>query len=525
MEDAEGRRDEQIEGASPGSAWPPPGVGLDSPPIGSSLTGDWKAPQSAALPARRRRRRVPVVVGTVVALLAGATFFVLARQNDGEAASVKHPSAWDPRLTELVDFVEKDRDLEFQHPVQVDFLTPEQYKDSAAAEAQKITDKDRREMEQTVALLRAFGLIEGDVDLLDRLSQLTEEGTLAYYDPVTERVTVRGTELTLGVKGTLVHELTHALQDQHFNIKSLSDDDQTMKEAEAASFLRNLVEGDAVRVQKHWVESLDKDDQGTYAEQSAASSNDADLEGIPEVIIASVGTAYSFGEALVGAIAANGGNTSVDAAFRSPPTSDEQVFDAFRYLAKDQPQTVAPPALKAGEKTIADSEPQTFGAFMLFVTLAQRHDPVAAMHAVDGWGGDQMVIFERGGRQCARVHLAADTVADRDEMQSGLQKWVDGMPPGVASLARAGELIELSSCDPGATHKPTGGSMQEALGIPLARVSMAVAVMDMWDVDADQARCYSGKVVQEFAIEQFNAPNPTPADVQKFGELAASCIS
>ena len=528
MDEVEGRSDEQVEGAGYGPPWPPPELSPTQRPTGSSPTGDWRAPWDAPLATPRRRRQLPVVIGTVIALLAGATAFVLTRQEDGEAApaeqpaAAKHPSTWDPRLTELVDFVEKDRDLEFLQPVHVDFLTPEEYKDSAAAEAQKVTEKDRREMTQAVALLRAFGLIEGDVDLLDRLTQLTEEGTLAYYDAVTERVTVRGTELTLAVKGTLVHELTHALQDQHFNIKSLADKDQTRKEAEAASFLRNLVEGDAVRVQNHWVESLEEADQQTYGEENRASSDDANLEGIPEVIIASFGTAYSFGNALVEAIGADGGNPAVDAAFRSPPTSDEQIFDAFRYLAKDQPQTVAPPALKEGEKPIEESEPGMFGAFMLFVTLAQRLDPLAAMHAVDGWGGDQMVTFERDGRQCARVHLAAETVGDRNEMQAGLQKWVNGMPRGVASLSRVGELIELNSCDPGVAHKPADVSIQEALSLPLARVSLAVTVMSMWDIDAQVARCYSGKIVQEYTPEELASVGP--ADVQGFSQLAASCM-
>ncbi|HYH48915.1 MAG TPA: hypothetical protein VEG38_05135 [Acidimicrobiia bacterium] len=518
MDDVEGRTDDQssdrMEGASP--------------------IPEWRAPEGTDRPAPRRARRVPVAVGTVVALLAGAMAFVVVRQDGGEAAGAKpvksaeppkHPSAWDPRLTDLVDFVEKDRDLRFEHPVYVDFLTPEEYKTSAAAEAQKLTDKERREIEQTVSLLRSFGLLEGDVDLLDRMIQLTEEGTLAYYDPMTERVTVRGTELTLGVKGTLVHELTHALQDQHFDLKPMVAEDQTMKEAEAASHLRNLVEGDAVRVENHWVESLGKTDQKTYAEQGQAVGNEADLEGIPEVIIAAMGTPYSFGHGLVEAIAATGGNTSVDMAFRSPPTSDEQIFDAFRYLAKDQPQTVAAPALKEGEQTIPDSEPQSFGAFMLFVTLAQRLDPVPAMRAVDGWGGDQMVIFNRDGRQCARVHLAADSVADRNEMQAALQKWVAGMPAGVASLSRAGELIELNSCDPGAKYKPAGRSIQEALNVPLTRVTMAVTVMAMWDADAEQARCYTGKVIQEFTVEELSAPTATPADTKRIEELAASCIS
>jgi hypothetical protein len=215
----------------------------------------------------------------------------------------------------------------------------------------------------------------------------------------------------------------------------------------------------------------------------------------------------------------------VDAAFGSPPTSDEQVFDAFRYLAEDEPQTVDPPALRDGETPIKDSEPENFGAFMLFVTLAQRLDPVAAMHAVDGWGGDQMVSFESGGRQCTRVHLASDTPADRDELQAALQQWVGGMPAGVASVSRAGELIELNSCDPGAGHKPSGGSMQDALAVPLSRVTLAVAVMNLWHVNAEQARCYTGQAVAEFPLDRLAAPQPTPAEAQRLGEIAAGCVT
>ena len=38
------------------------------------------------------------------------------------AAETPHPDAWDPRVTELVAFVETTRGLTFEHPVFVDFL-------------------------------------------------------------------------------------------------------------------------------------------------------------------------------------------------------------------------------------------------------------------------------------------------------------------------------------------------------------------------------------------------------------------
>ena len=46
--------------------------------------------------------------------------------------------------------------------------------------------------------------------------------TLAFYDPRTQDVYVRGTDTTApATRVTLAHELTHALQDQHFDLRAL----------------------------------------------------------------------------------------------------------------------------------------------------------------------------------------------------------------------------------------------------------------------------------------------------------------
>ena len=54
-------------------------------------------------------------------------------------------------------------------------------------------------------------------------TSVSDGGTLAFYDPTDERVRVRGTEMTVGLEVTLVHELTHALQDQHFDLERLNE--------------------------------------------------------------------------------------------------------------------------------------------------------------------------------------------------------------------------------------------------------------------------------------------------------------
>ena len=75
---------------------------------------------------------------------------------------------------------------------------------------------DHRDIRRYTSLLRALGLVTGKVDLLGATNEANGAGTLAYYSFEDKQITIRGQRLTPAVRSTLVHELTHALQDQHF---------------------------------------------------------------------------------------------------------------------------------------------------------------------------------------------------------------------------------------------------------------------------------------------------------------------
>ena len=77
---------------------------------------------------------------------------------------------------------------------------------------------------------------------------------LAFYLPTKKKFFVRGTEVdTPNAKVTVAHELTHALQDQHFDLTKLEKEAAKTHSSDA---LRSLVEGDAVRVQKLYLKTL-----------------------------------------------------------------------------------------------------------------------------------------------------------------------------------------------------------------------------------------------------------------------------
>ena len=154
----------------------------------------------------------------LVVVTATAAAGVLVASRDSGPTGPPHPSKWDAQVQKYVDFVEKKRDLEFKHPVYVDFLPAKEFKEQVTADRDELSDDDEKELEQCTGMFRALGLIEGDVDLFDKFNELQGKGIIGFYSYDDERIRVRGTELTPYVESVLVHELTHALQDQNFDL-------------------------------------------------------------------------------------------------------------------------------------------------------------------------------------------------------------------------------------------------------------------------------------------------------------------
>ena len=141
-----------------------------------------------------------LVVALVLVLVAGAglTGYVLLdqRKDSEETAAASYPAQWDPQIAPYVRIVEKERGLTFVHPVEVRYLTGEQFEKAVTADEDDLDNEAREEIRQFTGLMRAVGLIGGDVDLFKAFNDAYGSGTLAYYSYKDERVTIRGTKLT-----------------------------------------------------------------------------------------------------------------------------------------------------------------------------------------------------------------------------------------------------------------------------------------------------------------------------------------
>ena len=227
-----------------------------------------------------------IVLALALVVLAGAAGLGASIVLRGDDEKHSYPKAWDPRVKPYVDIVEEERGLTFEHPVKVRFLDAKAFEKTVRTDKEDLDKDDRREIKEDTALFRAFGLISGDVDLFQAFNDAHGSGTLAYYSFDDRVITVRGKKLTLATRATLVHELTHALQDQRFNISDRAEkfakraeDGKATTEGDA---LRAIVEGDAERTADLYKASLGKKQRAALekAESADSEGSEDELKGV-----------------------------------------------------------------------------------------------------------------------------------------------------------------------------------------------------------------------------------------------------
>jgi hypothetical protein len=472
-------------------------------------SGDTTADGPSRRSTGRRRRWPALAVGVAVIAIAGATFAVFRTDS-----TPGHPDEWDPRLQSLVDFVEDERNLLFEHPVQVDFLSADEWKERAATEAAdaeaELSDEDRRLLENGAGMFRALGLAEGELDLLDSFEQISASGTVGRYQFDDQRISVRGSDLGIESKQTLVHELTHALQDQHFDLGDRYDEDGEETEADQ---LDALVEGDAERIEEAWTDQLSAPQRAELDAAVKATGDEAAgaLADVPDSVLTFVQAPYILGPRFIDALLASDGEDAVNEAFVEPPGPEEHLLDPLSYLDDDEPTDVDSPSLADSDVAIENLDGE-FGALGLFVMLAERVDPLDALVAVDGWAGDAFVAFERDGTTCVRATIAAEDDLSSDALVGALEQWRDAMPAAAAAAVdRTGALSTFETCDPGpdADVLDGDGRSSDAIAIPSIRIDLAIEVLRSGGT-VGQARCFSRGFLRLLTVEEIFADELPP---------------
>ncbi|MBW3575621.1 MAG: hypothetical protein KY450_12255 [Actinobacteria bacterium] len=434
--------------------WPPAGPG---------------EPAEPPPPRRRSRVRVVAVAVAVALVLAGngAALFLIDRQGE-DLATVEPPADATPTtavdepatapapveppipttapttstvprtpveraVAELSAFVADQRELEFLRPVVVELLDDEAFVDRLLDGS----EENRAETDNSEKVLRALGLIGPDVDLFDTFIEFYRTSVLGFYDPESDQLVLRGAELTPYVRTTLAHELSHALDDQHFELHRPEVDEA---DDESSLAFSALIEGVSVTIEMAYSQTLSASEQEELDREAAEFARRAAGSRIPPIVTQLAQFPYLFGPFFLGALLDQGGEARVDAAFREPPTTSEEILFPSVYLRGEDPIAVSQPA-SDGFRPIDQG---SYGQWALYLTLDQHLDSETADRASDGWGGDSYVAWDQGSGTCVRMAFAMDTPADLADLESAWRRWAGAH--GDTTVERAGELVTVTAC-------------------------------------------------------------------------------
>src|SRR3954469_22293061 len=112
-------------------------------------------------------------------------------------------------------------------------------------------DTTPAEMHATEVSLKKLGLVPPDFQFRSFIIKLLTEQVAGYYDPKQQEFFLADWIDLDGQKPVMAHELTHALQDQHFNLRRFENWPKGDSDAELAAHA--LVEGDASLVMLRYV--------------------------------------------------------------------------------------------------------------------------------------------------------------------------------------------------------------------------------------------------------------------------------
>jgi hypothetical protein len=372
-----------------------------------------------------------------------ATIVVVTGDSDPEAATattgtaptapggIDEPppdlDAADEAIPALQAFVEQQRGVEFTEPVDVEVLATEAYEQRTTEQFRSEIEEDREDLEIASAQYQALGLLDPDIDIVETLETFYTTATAGFYDPESKELVVRGAELSADLRVTLVHELTHALDDQIFDLDRPELDDRS---DEAGFGFSALVEGNASRVEEAYVESLGTEEQLEYFQQSGEAAAEIDLDAIPPVLLIEQQFVYGEGLEFVLALVEDGGNEKVDSAFGMPPLTTEAVLEPEAYLSDEGGEPVpTPPA----DGEIVDEG--IGGQFLLELLV----NGTLGADGVPEWVGDQYVTWEDGAQTCIRIAY----VGDLDDLEDALAPWADRTG---GAVERSGDTVTATGC-------------------------------------------------------------------------------
>jgi hypothetical protein len=324
-------------------------------------------------------------------------------------------------IAEVADQVEEVRGLEFVDPVSPEPVSQDQIGDLLEGALDRSFPK--KMMDRRTRAWATIGAIPDGANLHEATRDYAGSQIIGFYDTESHQLVFSGSDRPSPYERvTLSHELTHALDDQHFDLHRLDVLDQSCREEELAAFVA-LTEGSAVVFSSRWLlRNLGPEELVEF--QKEASSYPPPPASVPPFLQSLLISPYLQGQAFVESLLTRGGLGAVDRAFRDPPDSTEQVLHPDRY-PEDEPQEVDVADLSEdlGDGW-TDLDVYQVGELWLRLLLELRLDQSSAKEAATGWDGGEYRAWAQGERVAVLLETVWDDENQAGEFARGLRSWL-----------------------------------------------------------------------------------------------------
>lgn len=324
------------------------------------------------------------------------------------------------------------RGLEFRDEVTVGAYSKPELVAFLKAEFEK--DLPREKADRYQRAYAKFGLIPKELDIYEAYMELFGSSIAGFYHPKTKELRLikpggdDGLEEKMAKAAgidmeaiTLVHELTHAAQDQNYELSTLPLEDETNDDLILA--LKSAIEGDASAV--GWKFQFKEQFDGVIGminQQYKSGQLPGKADKLPAYLKLSLTFPYGHGtDFIVKTLKGTGGELKdIGKIFKDLPISSEQILHPAKYYEdRDHPTLVLLDAEKIVGAGWLESFNNVHGEFGVKVLLREFRGDKLRLPVVDkaaaGWDGDRYVILEKGGETAYVWHTVWDSEEDAQE--------------------------------------------------------------------------------------------------------------
>lgn len=325
-------------------------------------------------------------------------------------------------------------------------------------------DYDPTRILQEGKMLRKLGLLPEGVDYQQMILNLLTEQVEGYYDPEQKTFFIASWLPAEGQEPVMVHELTHALQDQYFDVKKILNNARLSENDDLTLAQQALLEGDGMVVmlqyilnpmKRHFAE-VPNLAFAMQMQMEAAQAQYKVLKTVPRFLKDTLIFPYGYGAAfLQQAWKKNPSWDTVNKIYSDLPLSTEQIMHPDKYFGtRDNPKRVdvqASAAQLGSNWKIAYKN--VLGEFSLGLILGLHLNEERSKRSAMGWGGDQILLLENAsGQNGVLIQTEWDTADDSEKFFAAMDEWfklhypkdtrINVSPAGFA-LVRNGELSSL----------------------------------------------------------------------------------